>query len=87
MAFGRKGTIPLTVLLTALIWFLEIISLGIITGNIFSGGQAVVNRIAGSLGIISANLVRVDYNELVLALGSFTIITFVAVSVRKLKRK
>ena len=87
LAFGRKGTIPLTVLLTALIWFLEIISLGIITGNISSGGQAVVNRIAGSLGIISANHVRVDYNELVLALGSFTIITFVAVSVRKLKRK
>ena len=87
LAFGRKGTLPLTVLLTALIWFLEIISLGIITGNIFSGGQAVVNRIAGSLGIISANHVRVDYNELVLALGSFTIITFVAASVRKLKRK
>ena len=87
LSFGRKGTLPLTVLLTALIWFLEILSLGIITGNIFSGGQAVVNRIAGSLGIISANLVRVDYNELVLALGSFTIITFVAVSVRKLKRK
>ena len=87
LAFGRKGTLPLTVLLTALIWFLEILSLGIITGNIFSGGQAVVNRIAGSLGIISANLVRVDYNELVLALGCITIITFVAASVRKLKRK
>lgn len=86
LAFGRKGTLPLTVLLTALIWLLEILSLGIITGNIISGGQAVVNRIAGSLGM-AASYVRVDYNELVLALSSIVIITFAAVSVRKLKRK
>lgn len=86
LAFGRKGTLPLTVLLTALIWLLEILSLGIITGNIISGGQAVVNRIAGSLGM-AASYVSVDYNELVLALSSIVIITFAAVSVRKLKRK
>ena len=86
LAFGRKGTLPLTVLLTALIWLLEILSLGIITGNIISGGQAVVNRIAGSLGM-TASYIRVDYNELVLALSSIVIITFAAVSVRKLKRK
>lgn len=86
LAFGRKGTLPLTVLLTALIWLLEILSLGIITGNIISGGQAVVNRIACSLGI-TASYIRVDYNELVLALSSIVIITFAALSVRKLKRK
>ena len=63
-----------------------ILSLGIITGNIISGGQAVVNRIAGSLGM-TASYIRVDYNELVLALSSIVIITFAAVSVRKLKRK
>lgn len=86
LAFGKKGTLPLTVLLTAVIWFLEILSLALLTGNIFSGGQSVVNRIEGSLGM-DASYFRVDYNELVLALSSIVIITFVAASVRKLKRK
>ena len=86
LAFGQKGTLPLTVLLTALIWLLEILSLGIITGKIISGGQSVINRIAGSLGM-TASYIRVDYNELVFALSSIVIITFAALSVRKLKRK
>ncbi|MGN0893621.1 MAG: hypothetical protein ACI4ND_01325 [Succinivibrio sp.] len=86
LAFGRKGTLPLTVLLTALIWLLEVLSLGIIIGDLISGGQDVINRIAGSLGM-RASYIRVDYNELVLALSGFVFITLAAVSVRKLKRK
>ena len=86
LAFGKKGTLPLTILLTALIWFFEILSLGIMTGNFISGGQSVINRIAGSLGMVDDNI-ELDYNELVLALSSVVIITIAAVSFRKLKRK
>jgi len=36
---------------------------------------------------MTASYIGVDYNELVLALSSIVIITFAALSVRKLKRK
>lgn len=86
LAFGKKGTIPLTILLTAFIWIFEILALGVMAGNFVAGGQAVINRIAGSLEMTS-DYSQIDYNELILFLSLIVFITLTAVSVRKLKRK
>ena len=85
LAFGRKGSIPLTILLTAFIWFFEIIALGIVTGSYIQGSQSVINRVAGSLGIF--NFVKVDYKELILVLCAVTVIFGFGLIIRKIIKK
>lgn len=76
LSFVRRGSIPMIIMLTCLIWGLECLSLATLHGDFVLGVNAVFSRISGSLGIVPIKPFE-EYNYLVYILISVTAIVAV----------